>query len=290
MAGPARQTTGLVPAAVTVYDDGDMQTGWIQDFHPSSQAARPRRVPSRFFANCFAIQSIGRKNFSGPGLALPRGPNQCLHVIEIPLQGSAARRRQAVLRLRQPPVERFAARDVGRFFELARVYAQVAVGGLQQRLQLIEGERVIDRQRAHDPQPHPLVDQAVERRRYAFLRVAAYGAQPASAALLGAFLRQRAGFSHRTSFPQPGSQPPYLFAITRPKMICSAPKPTAINQLPQDAGENSARAPANMKQSPITGATRTEQAPPVTTPVPCRSRHIAGSTAAYPARTSATVM
>src|SRR3989454_1395894 len=286
MAGHARQTTRLSPAAVPVHDDGDMQTGWFQEFHPSSQAARPRRVDSSQITLPYKVQA---EKISGPGLALPRGSNQCLHVIQIPLQGSAARRRQAVLGLRQPPVKRFAARDVGRFFELARVYAQVAVGGLQQRLQLIEGERVIDRQRAHDPQPHPLVDQAVERRRYAFLRVAAYGAQPASAALLGAFLRQRAGFSHRTSFPQPGSQPPYLFAITRPKMICSAPKPTAINQLPQDAGENRARAPVNMKQSPITGTTRTEKAPPVTTAVPYSSSHIPGSTAAYPARKSATV-
>src|SRR5205807_9527129 len=131
------------------------------------------------------------------------------------------------------------------------------------------------------------MDQAVERRRYAFLRAAAYGAQPASAALLGAFLRQRAGFSHRTSFPQPGSQPPYLFAITRPKMTCSAPKPTARNQLPQDAGENRARAPVTMKQSPITGTTRTEKAPPVTTAAPYSTSHIPGSRSPYPARTRA---
>src|SRR5207245_6833433 len=111
MAGHARQTTRLSPAAVTVHDDGDMQTGWFQEFHPSSQAARPRRVDSR---KSLFHTKYRPKKFSGPGLALPRGPNQCLHVIEIPLQGSAARRRQAVLGLRQPPVERFAARDVGR--------------------------------------------------------------------------------------------------------------------------------------------------------------------------------
>src|SRR5947209_20587197 len=86
MAGHARQTTRLSPAAVPVHDDGHMQTGWFQEFHPSSQATRPRRVDSRkslFHTKCRP------KKFSGPGLALPRGPNQCLHVIEIPLQEPA---------------------------------------------------------------------------------------------------------------------------------------------------------------------------------------------------------
>ena len=39
-------------------------------------------------------------------------------------------------------------------------------------------------------------------------------------------------------------------------------------RLPHAAGRNSATLPASMKHSPITGTMRTENAPPVTTPVP----------------------
>src|SRR2546427_2356288 len=74
-------------------------------------------------------------------------------MIEIALQGAAARGRQPVLGLGDAAGERLAARDVLRLLELAGVHAQVAVGRLEERLQLVEGQRVVHRQRAHDAEP-----------------------------------------------------------------------------------------------------------------------------------------
>src|SRR2546421_428708 len=51
-----------------------------------------------------------------------------------------------------------------RILQLARVYAEIAVAGLEQRLELVERETVTHRERAHDREPHALVNQAVERR------------------------------------------------------------------------------------------------------------------------------
>ncbi len=53
-----------------------------------------------------------------------------------------------------------------------------------------------------------------------------------------------------------------------PKMMCSAPKPAAISASPQAGGQKNAPAPTNMKHSPMKGTGRTENEPPVTTPVP----------------------
>src|SRR5213594_681723 len=74
-----------------------------------------------------------------------------------------------------------------------------------------------------------------------------------------------------------------------PNTMCSPPNPAAISQLPHAAGPNSAAAPATMKHSPITGTIRTENAPPVTNPVPYNSSQVPGSACHSPARYSATV-
>src|SRR6266568_4330698 len=77
--------------------------------------------------------------------------------------------------------------------------------------------------------------------------------------------------------------------MTPPKMMCRPPNPAPISQLPHAAGPNSAAAPAAMKHTPITGTTRTENAPPVTNPVPYSSSQVPGSACHNPARYSATV-
>ena len=56
--------------------------------------------------------------------------------------------------------------------------------------------------------------------------------------------------------------------MIQPKPMWSPPKPTAMRALPHAADPSSATAPRTMKQSPMSGTTRTEKAPPVTTPVP----------------------
>src|SRR5690242_21646177 len=51
--------------------------------------------------------------------------NERFHVIQIPLQGAPAGRREPVLGLGTTPLERLGHRHVARFLELARVHAQV---------------------------------------------------------------------------------------------------------------------------------------------------------------------
>src|SRR5947208_12766655 len=65
--------------------------------------------------------------------------------------------------------------------------------------------------------------------------------------------------------------------MVMPNPTCRPPNPAAMSQLPHAAGPNSAAAPTSMKQSPITGTIRTENAPPVTNPVPYRSSQVPGS-------------
>src|SRR5690606_2582784 len=67
---------------------------------------------------------------------------------------------------RDPAVEALLARDVPDILELARVDRDVAVRGLEQPLEVIERERLVHRERAHDRQPNALVDHAVERDRH----------------------------------------------------------------------------------------------------------------------------
>src|SRR5208282_3950992 len=83
---------------------------------------------------CYHLDLINTLNALIPGkdskktpLALARGANQSLHVIEIFLQGPPPGRRQAVFRLGQPVGEGFCARDVASVLEFPRVDAQIAV-------------------------------------------------------------------------------------------------------------------------------------------------------------------
>src|SRR5437870_3487789 len=74
-----------------------------------------------------------------------------------------------------------------------------------------------------------------------------------------------------------------------PNPMCRPPNPAAMSQFPHAPGPNSATAPRSMKQIPITGTMRTENAPPVTNPVPYSSSQVPGSACHRPARYSATV-
>src|SRR5437588_2583562 len=74
-----------------------------------------------------------------------------------------------------------------------------------------------------------------------------------------------------------------------PNTMCSPPNPAAISQFPHAAGPSNATAPTVIKQTPMTGTMRTENAPPVTNPVPYSSSQVPGSACHNPARNSATV-
>src|SRR5262249_3451540 len=85
-----------------------------------------------------------------------------LDVLEVAVQRLAADRRQAIFGLRPAPLEGLGAGDVAGLLELARVRAEIAVADLEQRLRLVEGQLPVARQRAHDAEAPPLVDQPVE--------------------------------------------------------------------------------------------------------------------------------
>src|SRR5438094_203779 len=92
------------------------------------------------------------------------GFNERLHVGDVLLERLPAGRGEAVFRFRHPALEAFLDGDVARVFELARVHAEVAVGRFEQALQIVERQRVVDRQRADDGEAHALVDDAIEAR------------------------------------------------------------------------------------------------------------------------------
>src|SRR6185437_7285675 len=119
---------------------------------PRRCAQRP--LPSMMIATCRLI---------APSRS-PRRLDHRLDVLEVPIERLAAHGRQPVFRLRAPPVEGLRALDVARLLEFARMRAEVPIADIEQRLQLIEGELRVHRQRAHDAEAHALVDQTVELR------------------------------------------------------------------------------------------------------------------------------
>src|SRR5712691_10455025 len=128
---------------------------------PRRAAQRP--LPSMMIATCIeelcGIKSVLKKI---PGSPLTGDANERFHVVQVVLQGTPAGARQPVFGLRDPSFERLRAGDVRRLLELAGVHAQVAVCGLQERLELVEAEAVVHGERAHDAEAHALVDQPVE--------------------------------------------------------------------------------------------------------------------------------
>src|SRR5262245_42127109 len=136
---------------------------------PRSSAQRP--LPSMMIATWRSGTGVGKvlgmaKLFPIERTcvsALARGADQRLHVVQVALERLTAGRREPVLGLGNAPGERLGADDVLRFFETARVHAQVVVGGLDQRLELVEREWLVHRERAGDAEAHALVDDAIER-------------------------------------------------------------------------------------------------------------------------------
>src|SRR5712671_2895013 len=94
--------------------------------------------------------------------ALPGGANERFHVIQVALEGAAARCRQTVLGLRHPSLEALGAGDVLRPFQLSGVDTQIAIGRLHQLLEIAEAEGIVDRERADDAEPQTLVNESVE--------------------------------------------------------------------------------------------------------------------------------
>src|SRR5580704_618854 len=119
-----------------------------------------------------------------PGKAKPRGARPCsrsgtwffsggrtgrpddrFHLFQVVFQRAPASRSQLEFRSRLAPNERLCTAYVSRLFELAGMDTQVPVGDLQQSLEIVERERVVDRERADDAQSNAFVDYRIESQR-----------------------------------------------------------------------------------------------------------------------------
>src|SRR5258708_1695001 len=129
------------------------------------RAAAQRPFPSMMMPTwipaCAGVVGL-RRFIRLPGSAFARSANQRFHVIEIPLERTAPVRGDGVLRLRHPSLERLLAQDVLSFLQLARMDAEIAVGGSQQRLEVAEAHSLVHGERAQDAEAHPLVNEPVE--------------------------------------------------------------------------------------------------------------------------------
>src|SRR6202035_1631569 len=92
------------------------------------------------------------------------GAARCLdhrfYMVEVPVECAASRGGQPVERLRAPLLEAFRTAYVSCFLKLARVGAQISIADVELCFELTESELVADRERAHDAEPNPLVNQS----------------------------------------------------------------------------------------------------------------------------------
>src|SRR5512146_2349532 len=141
---------------------------------PRAEAHRP--LPSMMIATWSAfercvtellkelggIKCLVKKKVVSAVHAEPCDIDDRFHVIEIALQRAPAGRGEPILRMRPARLEALAARDVLGLLELARVHAQIAIGRVQHGLELIERHGLVGRERTHDAQAHPVVNERIE--------------------------------------------------------------------------------------------------------------------------------
>jgi hypothetical protein len=111
---------------------------------PSSGACRLRR-----------IQKSGVLLFAG-------NADPFLHLIEVFGEGAAAGRGEAIFGAGDAAFEELYAGNVLGFFELAGVDAEIAVGGFEHALKVVEAEGIVSGEGADDAEADALVNQAIE--------------------------------------------------------------------------------------------------------------------------------
>src|ERR1035441_3343742 len=127
---------------------------------PRPKAHRP--LPSMMIPECRVLFDIKLVGIKKDRSAIAHGLDEGFHVVQVALQRLPPGRGEAIFGSGHPALEGFGAGYVGGFLQLARVHAEVAVGGIEQFLELVKGERLVDGERAEDPQAQPLVNQPVE--------------------------------------------------------------------------------------------------------------------------------
>src|SRR5262245_36427702 len=187
MAGSSREPASGGPAAVAVHDDrhvegrAEASSGCGRRGQRGVRSRLAVQTPGilRLSSRRISLKStfhnkvspekkgsmLARKGFDATWSAAEGaagGADDRLHVVEIPLERPAASSRQPILRLRASPLEGLGARHVLGLLELAPVDAQVPVGRLHQRLEVVEGEGIRGRQGAEEPEAQPMMDEEVD--------------------------------------------------------------------------------------------------------------------------------
>jgi hypothetical protein len=96
--------------------------------------------------------------------AAASGLNESFHVIEVTGESFPPVFSEPVFGFRHAAFERFAALHVAGFFELAGMDAEIAVGCIEQLLEIVERDVFIRREGADDPEADPFVNDTVQRR------------------------------------------------------------------------------------------------------------------------------
>src|SRR6266705_2334079 len=130
--------------------------------------------------------------------SLARSADERFHMVEVAFESAASSRGEAIFRFGHASFEGLEAGDIRRILEPSRVHTDVAVGGLEQFLEVAEGKRFVDGESADDAEPHALVDKLVE--------VGGAGRPPPAHAMrsAGFFFGKGVRSSHRASSRSPG--------------------------------------------------------------------------------------
>src|SRR5450759_158631 len=126
---------------------------------PRPVAQRP--LPSIMIPTCRVLcisKFIGIKKGS---LLFAHDLDERFHVVQVAIERTPPGGGQPVLGARNAAREALDAVDIPGFFQLACMDTQVTVGGIQQFLEFAEGQRIVDGERAENPQAQAFVDQAV---------------------------------------------------------------------------------------------------------------------------------
>jgi hypothetical protein len=110
----------------------------------------------------FVLQSNRVKKKRHPKSGFAGHADPFLHLIEIFGEGAAAGGGEAVLSAGDAAFEKLYARDVLGFLELAGVDAEVAVGGFEDTLEVVEAEGIVGGKGADDAEADTLVNEAIE--------------------------------------------------------------------------------------------------------------------------------
>src|SRR5262245_34889061 len=91
--------------------------------------------------------------------------NQAFHVAQIIFERAAAGRAQFVFGFRNTALKKLCTNNVSRILELARMDAQIAIGGTHQSFEIIKCKAVVSGESADDTESQSFVNQPIKLRR-----------------------------------------------------------------------------------------------------------------------------